>query len=147
MMPHKSSWSMQIALTPTFLPSQLWAFSAVYFAASLVHFAHNAEYIAFYPNMPGWLTREKVYLVWLAITGVGVAGFALWRFGWKVSGALCLAAYGAMGLDGLGHYSLALWSEHTLVMNLTIWFEAISGVALALCCAFVIKDRHALQES
>jgi hypothetical protein len=126
---------------------QLWAFSAVYFAASLIHFAHNAEYIAFYPNMPAWLTREQVYLVWLAITGVGVAGIALWRFGWQVAGALCLAAYGAMGLDGLGHYSLALCSEHTLAMNLTIWFEAISGVALALSCALVIKNRHAIQES
>src|SRR5688572_15595897 len=101
---------------------QLWAFVAMYFAASLLHFAHNAEYIAFYPNMPAWLTREKVYLAWLAITGVGVAGLALWGLGWKVAGALCLAAYGALGLDGLGHYSLALCSEHTLAMNLTIWF-------------------------
>lgn len=125
---------------------QLWAFSALYFAASLIHFAHNAEYIAFYPNMPNWLTREKVYLVWLAITGVGVAGFALWRFGWKIAGSLCLAAYGAMGLDGLGHYSLALCSEHTMAMNLTIWFEVLSGVALAVCCAFVIKNRHAIRE-
>lgn len=43
--------------------------------------------------------------------------------------------------------ALALCSEHTLAMNLTIWFEAISGVALAVCCAFVIKNRHAVQES
>ena len=132
---------MSISLTSPLLPKQVWAFVALYFVASLAHFAHNAEYIAFYPNMPAWLTREQVYLAWLAVTGIGVAGFALSRLGWKVAGALCLLAYGALGLDGLGHYTLALCSEHTIAMNVTIWFEAITGVGLAACCGtFVFKS-------
>ena len=134
---------MPLRFTSSILPRYVWVFVALYFTASLAHFAHNAEYIAFYPNMPSGLTREHVYLVWLAITGVGVAGFALLRFGWKVAGALCLLAWGALGLDGLAHYSLALCSEHTLATNVTIWAEAVTGVALAACCgAFIAQAQY-----
>lgn len=123
------------------LPSHLRWLVAVYFFASLAHFAHNAEYIAFYPNMPGWITRETVYLVWLGITGVGASGVVAWRFGWPALGALLLGAYGAMGLDGLGHYTLALCSEHTLAANITIWSEAVSGVVLAMAAAILLWRR------
>ena len=106
------------------------ALIAIYFAASLAHFAHNAEFIAFYPNMPSWLTREKVYLAWLAITGLGVAGLVISRLGLHALATLVMAAYGALGLDGLGHYTLALCSEHTLATNVTIWSEVIAGCVL-----------------
>jgi hypothetical protein len=114
------------------LPAWLWALVALYAVASLVHFAHNAEYIAAYPNMPAWITRRTVYVAWLGVTAVGgVAAALAWR-GWRVAGALGLAAYGALGLYGLGHYSLALCAQHTLAMNATIWFEVATGAALAL---------------
>lgn len=114
------------------LPRHLWWLVVVYFVASLVHFAHNAEYIAFYPNMPAWLGREDVYLVWLAITSVGIAGGWMLARGWRVAAGVALAVYGALGLGGLGHYTLALCSEHSFLMNLTIWFEAVAGTALAV---------------
>lgn len=114
------------------LPRHLQALLAVYFAATLAHFTHNAEFIAFYPGMPEWLTREKVYIAWLCITCVGVAGLIAARFGLAALGALLLGAYGALGLDALQHYTLALCSEHTLAANVTIWFEAASGVVLAV---------------
>jgi hypothetical protein len=114
---------------------------ALYFLASLVHFTHNAEYIAFYPNMPAWLTREKVYLAWLAVASVGAAGLAFLLVGWRTVSALCLVAYGALGLDGLGHYALALCSQHTLAMNFTIWFEVLAGAALAVCSAWFVKEK------
>src|SRR5688572_174308 len=103
------------------LPRHIWMLLALYCVSSLTHFAHNAEYIAFYPNMPRWLTRENVYFAWLAVTVVGVVAIAFTLVGWRRTGAACLAAYGALGLDGLGHYTLASCSEHTLAMNLTIW--------------------------
>jgi hypothetical protein len=53
------------------LTEPIWALIATYFVASLAHFAHNAEFIALYPNMPSWLTREQVYLAWIGITGIG----------------------------------------------------------------------------
>ena len=46
-----------------------------------------------------------------------------------------MSVYGAFGLDGLGHYTLALCSEHTLATNVTIWSEALAGVLLMLAAA------------
>jgi hypothetical protein len=124
-------------LNPTWplFPKHIWALLAVYFVASLMHFVHNAEFIAIYPNMPAWLTREKVYLAWLAVSSLGLAGLIVSRWGLRALGALFIGAYGAFGLDGLGHYTLALCSEHTLATNLTIWFEAVAGLLLALASA------------
>jgi hypothetical protein len=104
---------------------------ALYAAASLVHFTHNAEYIALYPNMPSWLTRDNVYLAWLAVTSVGLISGVMRVLGWRTLAASALACYGLLGLTALGHYTLALCSEHTLTMNLTIWAEALAGLALA----------------
>jgi hypothetical protein len=104
---------------------------ALYFVASLLHFSHNAEYIALYPNLPAWLSREKVYLAWLAVSAVGLVSGALWMLGWPVIAGIVLALYGALGLGGLAHYTLALCSDHTLATNLTIGFEALTGLALA----------------
>jgi len=107
------------------------ALFALYTLASLAHFIHNAEYIAFYPGLPVWMTRESVYLAWLGVASVGVLSLAAaWR-DWPRIAAVILAAYGLLGTDGLLHYTLALCSEHTLATNLTIWAEVVSGVALA----------------
>jgi hypothetical protein len=122
-------------------PTSAWVLLGVYFIASLVHFAHNAEFIAFYPNMPVSLTREKVYLAWLAVSSLGVASVLTTWLGWRTVGALLLAAYGALGLDALGHYMLALCSEHTLAANLTIWFEVEAGLAL-LVAGLILAKRY-----
>lgn len=122
-------------------PRSVLLLAAAYFVASLAHFGHNAEYIAFYPGMPDWLTRDKVYLAWLGVTSVGAVA---WLFAWlSVSplALLFLGAYGAFGLDGLAHYTLALCSEHTLVANLTIWAEAGTGLALLLVSAVLLARR------
>lgn len=121
---------------PNQLPRHLWALLALYFAASLLHFTHNAEYIAYYPNMPAWIDRQTVYLAWLAVTGVGVVALVFIRLGWVAVGIATLAVYGLFGLDGLLHYTLALCAQHTLAMNFTIWFEVVVGVVLA---AFALR--------
>ncbi|BDT72679.1 hypothetical protein os4_22220 [Comamonadaceae bacterium OS-4] len=112
---------------------------ALYTLASLTHFAHNAEYIAFYPGLPVWMTRESVYLAWLAVAGVGGLSLIASRLGWSRLAAVLLAAYGLLGVDGLLHYTLALCSEHTLVTNLTIWAEVLLGVTLACAAALRLK--------
>jgi hypothetical protein len=124
-------------------PKHIWALVALYCLASLVHFSHNAEYIAFYPNMPASLTREKVYLAWLAITGIGAIGVGLSFIGWRIAAAILFVAYGSFGLDALGHYALALCSQHTLAMNFTIWFEVIAGALLAAASGWFVKQRIA----
>ena len=126
---------MRIAARLAQLPRHIWWLIALYCCASFVHFAHNAEYIAFYPNMPLWITRENVYWVWLAITAFGVAAVVASSLGWRVIAALLIIAYGSFGLDGLGHYALALCSQHTLAMNFSIWFEVLAGALLAVCAA------------
>lgn len=126
------------------LPKHLWLLLAAYFIASLAHFVHNAEYIAMYPGMPSSLTRETVYLAWLGITGItgiGALGFALLRFGAHAAGVLVLGIYGAFGLDGLAHYTLALCSEHTLFANITIWAEAVAGSLLFLASVLRVIRR------
>ena len=123
------------------LPRYVWILAATYFVASLAHFTHNAEYIAFYPNMPAWLTAEQVYLAWLAVTCIGVAALVLLRLGLRAAGVAFVGLYGAFGLDGLAHYTLALCSEHTLATNITIWSEAVSGLLLLLVSAVVLYRK------
>lgn len=118
------------------IPKPLQALAAAFLLASLAHFIHNAEYIAYYPGMPGWLTREKVYLFWLAFASPGVVAVICARLRRPRLALGFLAVYGALGLDALGHYALALCSEHTLAANITIWAEAVTG--LVLCGASVV---------
>jgi hypothetical protein len=98
--------------------------------ASFTHFFHNAEFCGDYPNLPAWITRGSVWLAWALITLLGGTGVGLFRTGWRKSGLGVLAIYGALGCDGLGHYSLAPLARHTAMMNFAIWFEVIAGVAL-----------------
>jgi len=119
----------------------MWVLVALYFVASLAHFAHNAQFIAFYPGMPAWLTAEKVWLAWLGVTSVGVAALAMAGFGLTTLGVACLGVYGAFGLDGLAHYTLALCSEHTVWANVTIWSEATCGVVLLVVSSLTLVRR------
>ena len=134
---------MRSMLKRLLLPTHMWVLVAVYFVASLAHFTHNAEFIAFYPNMPDWLTREQVYLAWLAVNSLGIAGLLIARLGLHALGVFLVGAYGALGLGGLGHYTLALCSEHTLATNVTIWSEAASGFVLMLASALLLARRIA----
>ena len=109
------------------LPKLFLALTAAYFLTSLGHFIHNAEFICEYPNLPGWLTRAKVYAAWAAITSVGVVGLLLVRKRFMATGLLLIAVYAALGFDGLGHYAVAPLALHTLVANVTI----LSEVAVA----------------
>jgi len=54
-----------------------------------------------------------------------------------------IAAYGAFGLDGLLHYTLALCSQHTVMTNVTIWSEAASGLVLMLAGSVAAKRTFA----
>ena len=123
--------------TPT-LPKHIQLLFLIFFIANLTHFVHNAEYIAYYPGIPAWLTREKVYLAWVAGVSVGLVGLLVTRTRFKLLGVSLIAAYGALGIDGLAHYTLGLCSEHTLVTNLTIWFEVLAGMALLLASGLLI---------
>src|SRR6476659_1627145 len=111
-------------------PLGLLSLAALYWAASLIHFFHNAEYLAEYPNMPLWISRSTVYAAWCGLTAVGIAGLCIAYTRFAPLGFLVVAIYAAFGFDGLGHYALAPISSHTAVMNFTIWFEVVAATLL-----------------
>jgi len=112
------------------IPSYLFVLLGIYCAASLIHFAHNAEFLSAYPNLPAWLSRPEVYLSWLVVTAVGAAGLCFLWFGLRALGLLLIAGYAALGFAGLDHYWVAPMSAHTLAMNATIWFEVVAATVL-----------------
>lgn len=107
----------------------LLALVVVHTVASLLHFVHNATFLADYPNMPGWLSPAVVYGVWLAEAAVGAAGVMFLLRG-RMIGLLLIASYAVLGLGGLDHYTLAPMSAHTFAMNATIWLETATGIVL-----------------
>jgi hypothetical protein len=126
------------------IPVLVLVLLAVYCAASLVHFAHNAEFVADYPNLPAWLTRSKVYVAWLAVTSVGVAGVILLHLRLRRTGLLLVAGYALLGFAGLDHYWVAPFAAHSLAMHATIGFEVASAAALlvaTLALAFTPQRR------
>ena len=112
---------------------------ALYALASLVHFAHNAEFLGEYPNLPGSMTRMGVYAAWLGLTAIGLGGWTLYRVGWRRCGLALLGVYAALGLAGLLHYSLAPMSAHDAIMNFTIGFEALAAVVLLLAISTEVR--------
>jgi hypothetical protein len=112
-----------------------------YTVASLLHFTHNAEFLADYPNMPASITRANVYGTWLAIGAVGLAGYVLVRRGWEVAGLSLIALYAVLGFDGLAHYTLAPMSAHTFIMNFTIWLEVAAAALLLAATSILLGQR------
>lgn len=103
---------------------------SVYLAASLLHFAHNAEFLGDYPNLPVWLTRSGVYFTWAGLAAIGTGGFVLYLRGWRTCGLLLVGLHAVLGFDGLLHYSRAPFEAHSLAMHFTIWFEVVAAAAL-----------------
>jgi hypothetical protein len=110
-------------------------------AASLLHFAHNAEFLGDYPNLPYWLTRSQVYLTWTVLAAIGVGGFVLYLRRWPSVGLWLMGLYAVTGFDGLLHYSRAPFHAHTAAMNFTIWFEVIAAAALLVAVLFAAVKR------
>ena len=102
----------------------LLAALVAYAAASLLHHAHNAEFLGEYPGMPAWLSRAGVYGAWGAVTTLGVLAYLLLFRGRARTGRLLLATYATYGLGSLAHYALASPSAHGAAMNATIVLEA-----------------------
>jgi hypothetical protein len=123
------------------LPAPVAALFVAYFLTSLGHFAHNAEFICEYPNLPGWLTRAKVYAAWLAITAVGLLGLVCLRRQWPLVGLLLVAAYAAMGFDGLGHYAVAPMELHTWGANVTILSEVAAAALLLPATLYLLLQQ------
>jgi hypothetical protein len=113
----------------------------LYAAASLLHFAHNAEYLSDYPNLPTSFTRAGIYLAWTGLACIGFAGIAIYGLGRQMAGLLVLGLYAAFGFDGLLHYTLAPVGAHSAVMNFTIWLEVLAAGALFFAVVLEVVKR------
>jgi len=105
-------------------------FLALFAAASLLHFIHNAEFLRDYPGLPPTWTRAGVYGAWIVMTLVGLSGWLLVRAGWYVAGLILIVLYAVGGMDSLGHYLVAPFSAHTTAMHVTILLEVSTAVIL-----------------
>jgi hypothetical protein len=115
------------------IPKRVWALAALLCLASFVQFAHHAEFLATYPNTPEDVTREGLYLAWMALTMVGMLAGGCAMLGRGMLAAIVLTLYGFLGtMAGVGHYAQGFWDEHSLAANATICFEAVCGLALAV---------------
>lgn len=115
----------------------------VYCGASLLHFVHNAVFVAAYPNLPAWISSGSVFAAWLAIFFVGVAGYLLYRGRHALLGLILLAIYTAFGFDGLLHYGRAPLAAHTAGMNATIWIEVMAAaLAFAAVAWLAVAGRR-----
>ena len=112
----------------------------LYLVASLAHFTHNAEYLGDYPNLPPWLTRGGIYLAWGGEVLIGILGYVLYRFDWRLAGLVLVGIYAAFGFDGLLHYTRAAFDAHTSAMNFTILFE-VAAAALLLIRVVMLATR------
>lgn len=122
----------------------LLALLLLFGAASLVHFTHNAEFLADYPNLPLSWSRTDVYLAWVAMTIVGIVGWLLMSRGRFLAGLWVLVVYAALGLDSLGHYVVAPLSAHTLAMNSTILAEVTAaGLVLVEVVRQIVRHLRA----
>jgi hypothetical protein len=118
-----------------------WAFF-LYAAATLLHFAHNAEYLAQYPHLPSAWSRADVYGAWCCLMALGLLGYWQYRSGRRNVGLTVLALYGALGFGGLLHYTRAPMAHHSTAMNVTIWAEAVAATLL-LANVVVLSRRRA----
>jgi hypothetical protein len=124
------------------LPKPFVVLVVAYFVTSLGHFAHNAEFLCEYPNLPAWLTRAKVYAVWLAITSVGLVGLILIKNKLIAAGLLLVAVYATLGFDGLGHYAVAPMAHYTMGANLTILSEVIAAALLLRATVYLFSRQY-----
>lgn len=104
----------------------------LYAIASLGHFAHNAEFLADYPNLPPSLTQAGIYGAWCGMVVVGVLAYVLYRRGYRRLGLAALALYALAGFGGLLHYTRAPMARHTSTMNGTILTEVAAAALLLI---------------
>jgi uncharacterized membrane protein len=126
-------------------PRALVVLLLLYALMSLVHFAHNAEYLGVYPNLPPWLTRTDVYLAWGALTLLGLGGYWVYRRASLLGGLGLLMLYALLGFDGLLHYQRAPFAAHTAMMNFSIWGEVVAAAVLLGFLATLLRRAAPLR--
>lgn len=93
-----------------------------------IHYTDNFLFFEKYPQ-PEWITLPSIYISWIILTAIGVAGYWLYRKRFWLA-YVCLVIYSLTGLSSLGHYFYGAMSEFSAKMHLFIWTDGLSGLAV-----------------
>ena len=105
-----------------------WVIGAA-IVSTIVHYTDNFVHIDDYPQ-PGWINHAVIPTAWLALTAIGLAGYAFFRRGrYGIAGA-CLVVYSYTGLSSLAHYSFGPLSEFSPAMHAGILLDGATGAAV-----------------
>jgi hypothetical protein len=106
-----------------------------------IHYTDNAICISQYPE-PEWFTVSGVYLTWVVLTLIGLAGYWLYTQEKLWLAYFCLIIYSITGLSSPTHYFYGVMSDFSLKMHLFIWLDAIAGaILLFFVLRSAISDR------
>ena len=108
-----------------------------------LHYTDNALSINRYPE-PEWITVSSVYITWIVLTLIGIAGYWLYTKEKLWASYLCLGLYSLTGLSSSGHYFYGTMSDFSLKMHAFIWFDVLAGL---LVLRFVLWSGLLLKES
>jgi hypothetical protein len=99
--------------------------------STFVHYTDNFFFFEQYPQ-PEWITLSSIYISWLLLTAIGIAGYRLYSSQQLWFSYLCLFLYSLTGLSSLGHYFYGNLSRFSAKMNLFIWADGLTGLAVLL---------------
>lgn len=94
-----------------------------------IHYTDNFLFFEKYPQ-PEWITLPSIYISWIILTAIGVAGYWLYRNKRLWLAYVCLVIYSLTGLSSLGHYFYGAMSEFSAKMHLFIWTDGLTGLAV-----------------
>lgn len=110
--------------------------------ASAAHFADNALRFHRYPE-PHWISGPSVVIgLWLAITPLLLAGWALARRQRLRLAALALELYAVLSLFVLGHYAYQPATPLTLSIHTGILVNALAALALLLSAPVLLHGMR-----
>jgi hypothetical protein len=110
--------------------------------STAIHFTDNYRFIDLYPQ-PSWITAPSIYQSWIILTGIGIAGYWLYKFRKFWLAYVCLITYSLTGLASPGHYLYGSLSQFSLKMHLFIWTDGLAGLAVV---GFVLWSSLLLKE-
>jgi hypothetical protein len=102
--------------------------------STAIHYTDNAVLIEDYPQ-PDWLTEGQIYISWVVLTAIGIAGYRLYRAERYLPAHLLLLVYSYTGVSSLGHYLYSGVGELSARQHFHIATDGITGSAIL---AFVI---------
>ncbi len=109
-------------------------------ASTAAHYTDNALFIEDYPQ-PDWLSPETIFIIWGLLTLLGIAGYLFYRAGQTTTAGLYLLLYSYTGISSLGHYFYGSLDDFSVKMNVLIWTDGLTGLAVAAFAVWILAKR------